>query len=114
MQFPMKNRIKIYGHIGKCGDREVFLGFAPASLLNAISFPDVLDERTGKGYQRAFSQKHSLDFRNYIQKEGSTTIPLTFNIRKRSDNCWELQKQKNGFSTLIISHRLTASIGLDV
>lgn len=80
----------IRGQIGKCGGREVFLGFAPASLLYRISVADVLDESTGSGYQRRFNRKHSLDFRKFIQGPGSTTIPLTFNLRPRPDNAWEL------------------------
>jgi hypothetical protein len=32
--------------------REVFLGFAPANILHSLSFADVLDEDTGRGYQR--------------------------------------------------------------
>jgi len=50
------------------------LGFAPASLLHGLSFADVLDERTGRGYQRRFNAQHSLDFRRYIQRPGSATI----------------------------------------
>jgi hypothetical protein len=39
------------------------MGFAPASLLAALSFADVLDETNGKGYQRRFSREHSLEFK---------------------------------------------------
>lgn len=76
---------------GRSADREVLLGFAPASVLHAISAPDILDERTGQGYQRRFNSGHSLDFRRYIREVGSTTIPLTFNLRPRDDNAWRLR-----------------------
>ncbi len=78
------------------GHRRVFLGFAPASLLHALSFADVLDEDTGRGYQRRFSAKHSWDFRRYVQQEGSTTIPLTFNLRPRDDGAWRLIEAADG------------------
>src|SRR5438477_466418 len=65
--------------------REVFLGFAPANLLYSLSFADVLDEDTGRGYQRRFNPAHSLDFRKYIQQDKSSTIPLTFNARERTE-----------------------------
>jgi hypothetical protein len=77
--------IVIEGLLGFSAQRQVFLGFAPAKLLLAFSFPDVLDEDTGRGYQRRFNPQHSLDFRKYIQLEGSSTIPLTFNLRPRDD-----------------------------
>jgi len=79
-----------HGVIGQSAGREVFLGFAPASTLHAMSFADVLDEETGRGYQRRPNPQHSLDFRHYIQRPGSTTIPLTFNARPRSDGGWRL------------------------
>ncbi len=65
------------------------LGFASASLLHRLSFADVLDERSGRGYQRRFNAQHSLDFRRYIQRPGSATIPLTFNLRP-GDDAWRL------------------------
>ena len=37
---------------GSSAQRRVLLGFAPADLLRSISFADVLDEDTGRGYQR--------------------------------------------------------------
>jgi DGQHR domain-containing protein len=77
-------------------DRPVLLGFAPASVLHAISFPDILDERTGEGYQRRFNSGHSLDFRRYIREAGSTTIPLTFNLRPRDDAAWCLRDVSGG------------------
>lgn len=77
---------------GISAHRPVLLGFASASTLHAISFPDVLDERTGLGYQRRFNSTHSLDFRRYIREAGSTTIPLTFNLRPRNDGAWRLEE----------------------
>src|SRR5712671_1205065 len=75
---------------GSSAQRQVLLGFAPASLLHKLSFADVLDEDTGRGYQRRFNSRHSLDFRHYIQRDNSATIPLTFNLRPRSDNIWRI------------------------
>jgi DGQHR domain-containing protein len=77
----------IVGHSAHC---EVLLGFAPASLLYEVSFADVLDEDTGRGYQRCFNSQHSQDFRRYIHQSGSATIPLTFNVRPPADYRWEL------------------------
>ncbi len=62
----------------------MLVGFAPAALLHTLSFADVLDEDTGRGYQRRFNSQHSLDFRRYIQKDNSATIPLTLNLRPGS------------------------------
>jgi DNA sulfur modification protein DndB len=78
------------GIVGFAGGREVIIGFAPASVLHALSFADTLDEDTGRGYQRRFNADHSLDFRRYIQTAGGTTIPLTFNLRPRTDDGWRL------------------------
>ena len=75
---------------GHAGQRRVLMGFAPAALLHSLSFADVLDEDTGRGYQRRFNRQHSLDFRKYIQTSLSTTIPLTFNLRPRDDRAWRL------------------------
>lgn len=90
------NWIQIPGIIGNSVSREVFVGFARASLLHSLSFADILDEATGMGYQRRFNEKHSLDFRRYIQEPESTTIPLTFNLRPSPDNTWELIKGDDG------------------
>jgi hypothetical protein len=68
---------------GRSAGREVLVGFAPANVLHALSFADILDEHTGRGYQRRFNARHSLDFRRYVQQDQSTTIPLTFNLRPR-------------------------------
>jgi DGQHR domain-containing protein len=79
---------------GRSANRQVLLGFAPASLLHSVSFADVLDEDAGRGYQRRFHAQHSLDFRKYIQSPGSTTIPLTFNLRPESEGAWEVREVK--------------------
>lgn len=82
--------IEIYGQIGRSGNREVFVGFAPASTLAKVSFPDLLDESSGTGYQRRFHREHSLEFKRYIQQPGASTIPLTFNLRPDRFECWKL------------------------
>lgn len=87
---------------GRSGDRRVLLGFAPASVLHSISFPDVLDERSGAGYQRRFNSGHSLDFRRYIREAGSTTIPLTFNLRATAGRAWTLAEDRTGAARLTI------------
>ena len=76
---------------GKSADRDVLIGFAPASVLGKVSFADVLDEDSNRGYQRRLNARHSLDFRKYIQEPGSTTIPLTFNLRSSDDEGWRLE-----------------------
>ena len=97
-----KDRVAIDGLIGQCGQRTVFLGFAPARLLYSLSFADLLNEDTGKGYQRRFNDKHSIDFRNYIQAHGSSTIPLTFNLRPRNDDAWTLNQRTAQRATLFV------------
>jgi DGQHR domain-containing protein len=78
---------------GTSAQRSVLLGFAPARILHAVSFADVLDEDAGRGYQRRFNSAHSLDFRKYIQIPGSTTIPLTFNLRPNDSGVWRLRER---------------------
>lgn len=87
---------------GYSADREVLLGFAPARVLHALSFADVLDESTGRGYQRRFSPQHSMDFRRYIQRSGSATIPLTFNVRPAADGSWSIRQASGGIFMLEI------------
>jgi len=97
----MKNtQLCFVGQIGCCGDREVFIGFATAADLSQISFPDILDEVTGKGYQRRFHREHSLEFKRYIQQPGASTIPLTFNLRPGLKG-WELKKGPAGASLTV-------------
>jgi len=91
------------GMVGLSAQRQVFFGFAPANLLHALSFADVLDEDTGRGYQRRFNPQHSLDFRKYIQLEKSSTIPLTFNLRPRSDGGWRIRNLRPPCAALDIS-----------
>src|ERR1700741_4818604 len=87
---------------GYSADRPVLLGFGAASLLHKLSFADVLDEEAGTGYQRRIYMPHSLDFRRYIQKERSTTIPLTFNLRPNSTGAWRVKPGASGTAQLIV------------
>ena len=93
--------MEVNGLVGKCGDREVFTGFARASDLIAVSFADVLDESTGRGYQRRFTREHSLEFKRYIQTPGATSIPLTFNLRA-DKSAWQLVRGDGASSVLRI------------
>ena len=102
MQGGHMPQLEINCSSGRSGDRRVLLGFAPASVLHSISFPDVLDERTGEGYQRRFNSGHSLDFRRYIREVGSTTIPLTFNLRATDSGAWTLVENDGGVTRLTI------------
>jgi DNA sulfur modification protein DndB len=87
---------------GYSGERKVLLGCAPANTLHAISFADVLDEDRGRGYQRRFNPQHSQDFRRYIQKPLSSTIPLTFNLRPPAGGKWQIIESSDGLSRLIV------------
>lgn len=98
----MSNFIKLLGISGYSAHRRVLLGFAPANLLHSLSFSDVLDEVTGRGYQRRFNPQHSLDFRKYIQKENSSTIPLTFNLRPSNDEAWQLEELSPPYLNVLI------------
>jgi len=91
------------GILGMSAGREVFLGFAPANILYSLSFADVLDEDTGRGYQRRFNPAHSLDFRKYIQQEKSSTIPLTFNARERADGAWRVERDRAPYARMVIA-----------
>jgi DNA sulfur modification protein DndB len=95
--------IELQGIHGICGGREVLLGFAPASLLHSLSFADVLDETTRQGYQRRFSQDHSLEFRKYIRAQGATTIPLTFNLRPSPAGSWKMVAPHPPAATIVIA-----------
>lgn len=77
---------------GQSLDRPVLLGFASARTLHSRSFADVLDEASGRGYQRRLNSRHSLDFRRYVQQPGSATIPLTFNLRGRDGEGWHVEE----------------------
>jgi DNA sulfur modification protein DndB len=76
--------------LATAGHLQVVLGSAPARDLYAVSFADVLDEEREVGYQRPFDQSHARDFRAYIDRPGSTTIPLTFNLRGRRGSNWDV------------------------
>lgn len=91
-----ESSIRLHGQLGMCGGREVFLGFASAAQLCRISFSDVLDETAGTGYQRRFCSEHSLAFKRYIQGDGATTIPLTFNLRQGTPQRWSLGRGRSG------------------
>lgn len=95
--------VSIDCQVGLSASRRVLLGFAPAALLHSLSFADVLDEDTGRGYQRRFSSQHSLDFRRYIQQDGSATIPLTFNLRPTASDAWRIIERGDSFATLEIA-----------
>lgn len=90
------------GVVGFSAHRKVLLGFAAANVLHSLSFADALDEETGRGYQRRFTSKHSLDFRKYIQQPGASTIPLTFNVRPSLEGEWRLVEIANGRARLEI------------
>jgi len=87
---------------GQSADRPVLLGFAPARELHRLSYADVLNEETGRGYQRRINPQHSLDFRRYIQRPGSSTIPLTFNLRPETAGVWRVERSGNGSVVLVI------------
>lgn len=74
----------------------MLLGFASARVLHSASFADVLDEASGRGYQRRLSPRHSLDFRRYVQQPGSATIPLTFNLRGDGGGGWSVEDGDGG------------------
>ena len=96
-------KIRISGVLGVSAQKRVVLGFAEAKILCNLSFPDILDEDTGRGYQRRFNPQHSLDFRKYIQAPGSSTIPLTLNLRPRSDGGWKLEESANSCCEIVIN-----------
>ncbi|RUW94400.1 DGQHR domain-containing protein [Mesorhizobium sp. M7A.F.Ca.US.010.02.1.1] len=88
---------------GRSSHRQVLLGFAPADLLYKLSFPDILDEDAGRGYQRPFNERHSQDFRRYIKKPDSSTIPLTLNLRPSAKGDWCIVELPDGRVQLEIS-----------
>lgn len=98
----MASVINIKGIQGFSGGVNSFLGFAPANILYATSYIDVLDEQSGNGYQRRFNDRHSLDFRHYIQESSSTTIPLTFNLRPVHSEHWKIQGEGADSELLIV------------
>lgn len=90
-----KDELRFEGLVGSCGHRRVFTGFARAGDLVMASFADTLDDQ-GRGYQRRMSREHSLEFKRYIQQPGSTSIPLTFNLREDSASRWALAQSGDG------------------
>ena len=88
-----------------CGQLPVVLGGAHASELFRLSFADVLDEETDRGYQRPFDARHSREFSAYIQTAAATTIPLTFNLRGPQGDGWRLEDDTDG-NTATLSVRV--------
>jgi DGQHR domain-containing protein len=66
------------------------------------SFADILNEDTGLGYQRPKSASHSHNFLLYISKPGTSTIPLTFNLRPDLSNYWKIKNEISGRAELTI------------
>lgn len=81
---------------GQSAHRPVLLGFARSDLLFQHSFADILDEDSGRGYQRPFNERHSQDFRRYIKEPNSSTIPLTLNLRQGKPGAWDLVDLPDG------------------
>lgn len=99
----MKNtELAIYGQIGNCGSREVFMAFESASVLSKLSFADIFDENTGSGYQRRFNRDHSLGFKKYIHSAGATTIPLTFNLRPEFASSWRIERNQDASGRAVL------------
>lgn len=88
--------------VGLSGQRKVAIGFALATDLYHASFADVLDEATGRGYQRRFNARHSLDFRRYVQGPDGTSTPLVFNLRASSTHDWTLREGHDGSAVLCV------------
>lgn len=112
----MKNNsayTEIYGITGRCGAHEVFLGFGDASTLYDLSFADILNDDTGQGYQRPYNKKHSLDFKEYISQDGTSTIPLTFNLRKNMSDSWRIEKPANGQVVLLLDRKTKSLAQVD-
>ncbi len=99
--------VRIHCRLGQSAERQVLLGFAAARELHRLSYADVLDEQTGRGYQRRISAQHSLDFRRYIQRPGSATIPLTFNLRPEAAGVWRVEQDQTGGAILAIADGAT-------
>lgn len=122
----MNQITSVSGIIGKSGNLPVFIGFEKASTLISLSFPDTLNEDSGEGYQRPYSKSHSLDFKNYITRSGSSTPPLTFNLRNEYAGYWRIENGEGNSATLFIQcgvkclaqvdcqHRLGELAGVDI
>jgi DGQHR domain-containing protein len=94
-------KLRFEGQIGFCGHRRVFCGFASAGDLVRASYVDALDDQ-GRGYQRRMSRDHSLEFKRYIQQDGATSIPLTFNLRHDLAGQWELQEAQGARAATLL------------
>lgn len=70
--------------------------------MHELSLADVYDEESGRGYQRPIHVSHSLEFRRYIQQAGSTTIPLTLNLRALRAPGVRLEERDDGTAQLMI------------
>lgn len=107
------SQIIIDGIIGICGNQKVFLGFANAALLHELSFADVLNEDTGLGYQRPYNRQHSHSFKKYITSVGSSTIPLTFNLRQEQESFWKIENSGSTTAKLIVSDKVKVLAQVD-
>jgi DGQHR domain-containing protein len=99
----MSDGLKIQCIEGVSASRPVLMGFARACDLHRVSYADVLDQETGRGYQRPFDSQHSLDFRRYIQRPTSTTLPLTFNLRPEAGASWSVVRSDGGQAVIEIA-----------
>ncbi len=99
----MTNAVVIDCLKGQSAHRPVLLGFAPADVLYRLSFADILDEDSHRGYQRPFNDRHSQDFRRYIKEPESSTIPLTLNLRPAKNDEWRIVELPDGRVRLEIS-----------
>ena len=98
-------KVRIECIAGTSADRPVLMGFAKARELHRLRYADVIDEDTGRGYQRRFNAQHSLDFRRYIQRPRSSTIPLTFNLRPEAAESWSVIHSTDGRVAIEIDAR---------
>lgn len=103
----------INGLVGFSGGLPVFMGFECAATLAALSFPDILNEDTGEGYQRPYNKAHSLDFKSYITRPCSSTPPLTFNLRSEYSDAWSIVRGEGNTATLIIQDNIKCLAQVD-
>jgi len=95
-------------------------------VLCAVSFADVLNEDVGEGYQGPRNRQHSTDSRGYISGEGTSTVPLVFNLRDATSESWDLAQGLSGMAKLCLrrgapslaqadcQHRLSELYGMAV
>lgn len=96
------NTVRLQCFRGAVADRAVLLGSAPARVLARASFADVLDESTGRGYQRPLNLRHSLDFRRYLLEGGAATSAVTLNLRPADRPGWRIEDGGKGLATLVM------------